>query len=172
MGCEKINLSVYVSLIFSLILYLCSGSQSGAQEWKCDCSQIISSCRAYVNITENKISLQSSSSQCSWVMFDVNGSGQSSTFTGGSNVEEWLGSKIRSVSVTSCRVCKTVNASASQSPQNYSGAQFQEQRRSDDCAAATEAINTIKSLESSCLGDEDCLRKFKSEEEKYRRMCN
>jgi hypothetical protein len=93
--------------------FLLFTQQPGFAQGQCDCSRILGQCQGTVTFRPKSVTIKSNTSQCSWVQFSVNGDPHTSTFTGGSNSEEWLASPPRQgqVSVDSCRICASVGQS-------------------------------------------------------------
>jgi hypothetical protein len=98
--------------------FLLFTQQPGFAQGQCDCSRILGQCQSTVSFRPKSVTIKSNTNQCSWVQFSVNGDPHTSTFKGGSNSEEWLGSPPRQgqVSVDSCRICASVGQSSMDTP--------------------------------------------------------
>jgi len=76
-----------------------------ADSSRCNCSQIVGTCRATIQFRTNRILIESSRLECSKVTWYTNGQPRTSIVLDGEENIEWLGSTPPSIEIQSCEVC-------------------------------------------------------------------
>ena len=106
-----------VLFITTVILSLVS-SVVPAQS-RCDCREIVGSCTGTVRSEANWITITSTSQSCSRVDYYINGEPRLNVVMDGRDLVEWLGpSKIQSIDVQGCVVCKDTLRGSNDRPSN------------------------------------------------------
>jgi hypothetical protein len=95
-----------ISLILVAIFLFLFADLAPAQS-RCDCREIVDSCTGKVNFDGKWINLESSSKACSRIDYYTNGEPRLNVVMDGGDIVEWLGpSKVESIEVQGCVVCK------------------------------------------------------------------
>ena len=76
-----------------------------ADSSRCNCSQVVGTCRATIQFRSNRILIESSRLECSKVTWYTNGQPRTSIVLDGEENIEWLGSTPPSIEIQSCEVC-------------------------------------------------------------------
>ncbi|MEM7281827.1 MAG: energy transducer TonB [Pseudomonadota bacterium] len=103
--------------VFYSILIACFSLTNAWGEWRCDCTQVVGSCRATVEVEGNGVSVSSNSQQCSRVDYYIDGQPFVTVAVDGKANEAWLsGTQEPRVLVQSCQVCADSLNSSSAAP--------------------------------------------------------
>lgn len=88
---------------FILVGLILSGNSSATP---CDCSVKLGSCNAFSVADAGQPAIRSTTNQCSFVTYELNGNPSSTTVIDGIEHLRYLGEGLPSISVKSCDVCK------------------------------------------------------------------
>lgn len=92
--------------VFAAIILLCS-AQLALAEWRCDCTTIVDSCSANVELQTQWVEITTDREQCSRVDYFIDGLPFVSVVVDGESREDWITrNQDARVMVQSCQVCR------------------------------------------------------------------
>ncbi len=100
------------------VLFIFLALNSAYGEWRCDCTQVVGSCRASVVVEGSGVGVASDSQQCSRVDYFIDGRPFVTVTVDGKGNEAWVsGSQDPKILVQSCQVCADSTHSTGVVPQ-------------------------------------------------------
>jgi len=102
-------------LLKTLLTFVVSLIATHAAATPCDCSRTEGSCQATSSYQNGSLLIRSNTTQCSFVVYTINGNPTISTVIDGEADSGWIGAGIPNVTIRSCDVCKDNRGLTSQS---------------------------------------------------------
>jgi len=97
----------------ALVLALAATGSVGAQQWRCDCTNIVDTCSANVESRGSYLDIKTNMKQCSRVDYFVDGLPFVSVVVDGEDRQDWLARTTNpKIIVQSCQVCRDNLAAA------------------------------------------------------------